>query len=305
VTPTSTAPVGTAAPLSADTVVFNADRTGHREIHTMRIDGSGLRTLTSSTSFDSWYGRISPDRTKILFYRTPVNTRPDDEYYQTSLWMMNSDGSDQHVIHPAGADNWIVQGHAEWSPDGQQLVMFGGPSYPQIFVTDTAGRILRQVTDRPGLNVDPSWSPDGRTIVFSGCPTSSCTESDCEIYTVPASGGVATRLTNNSRSDHDAYFSPDGQTIAWLVETDPSTHNGAGAWEIYAMRADASNQRALTTDGFITSKPEWSRDGGRILFHRYPWGLSDHWSIYSVRTDGSDLKNLTSTLPFNCEFPGT
>ena len=121
---------------------------------------------------------------------------------------MGADGSDPVELRPAGLDGWVQQGHAEWSPDGTQLVMFGGDHFsPQIRITDALGQHPRTLTDRKGTNVDPSWSPDGRTIVFVGCPGSFCTPSSHEIYTIPATGGPATRLTHDGTQDNDPYFS--------------------------------------------------------------------------------------------------
>jgi hypothetical protein len=81
---------------------------------------------------------------------------------------MNADGSDQTELLPAGAYDWGLQGHAEWSPDGTKIVMIGGPwGNPQIFVTDATGANPVQLTNRGGTNIDPSWAPSGNEIVFS------------------------------------------------------------------------------------------------------------------------------------------
>ena len=54
-----------------------------------------------------------------------------------------------------------MQGHAEWSPDGTELVMFGGPrrANPRIYITSDAGQDPRQVTDRPGREPGPELVP--------------------------------------------------------------------------------------------------------------------------------------------------
>ena len=48
----------------------------------------------------------------------------------------------------------------------------------------------------------------------------------------------------------------------------------------------------------LTGNPTWSPDGRRIAFEGSTvsgTGLNQNWDIYSVRLDGSDLKNLTNT----------
>ena len=288
------------APLPAGRLVFDSDRAGTYGLYSMRVDGGDVRPLSIDPQVDSWWPRMSPSRTEIAFYRTPKGVH-DTDYTQATLWIVNVDGSGLRQLRAKGADGWDAQGHAEWSPDGTQLLMFGGArSNPQIFVTNADGGRPRQVTDRPGTNVDPSWSPDGKSIVFVGCPQAVCYENDYEIYVVPVGGGDARRLTNNDLRDHDPYFSPDGKSIAWLARTDPS--GPVGVWNIRIMNANGSGQRAVTNDGQINSKPSWSRDGSLIYFHRFELG-GTRWGIYSVRPDGSGMQELTKGASENSEYP--
>lgn len=293
-------------PLSPDTLVFNSDRTGNHEVYTMQADGSRERQLTLDPRFDSWWARISPERRRILFYRTPKGVH-DLDYAQTSLWVMNHDGSNQRLLRPKGSDGWELQGHAEWSPDGRQLAMFGGMARnSQIFISDAEGRNPRQVTQRGGMSLDPSWSPDGKTLAFVGCASFICFEKDYEIFTIPAAGGDAKQLTSNTMRDHDPYFSPDGRRIAWIAETDPNAFGrGKGSWNIFTMAADGSSQRNLTNDRQINSVPRWSPDGARMYFHRFEPGHKDRWGIFAIGPDGTGLIEITRDAPGNNEFPST
>ena len=294
---------GTPAPgaaLAADLLAFDSDRSGNYEIYVMRLDGSGVTQLTHDATLDSWWPRISPDRKRILFYRDPKGAH-DSDFTATRLWMMNADGSDARELRPKGADGWEQQGHAEWSPDGSQLVMFGGSrTNPQIYVTKSDGTAPRQLTTRPGTNIDPSFSRDGATVVFVGCAQAVCFEKDYEIFSMPARGGEAKRLTNNSLRDHDPYFSPDGGTIAWLEETE--TTGPAGVWNIERMRADGTAQGHITDDKNINSKPEWSPDGSLIFFHRFEAG-GQRWRLFTVHPDGSALTEIAKGAPGNNEYP--
>ena len=296
--PGSTVIAGNA--LAADFLAFDSDRTGNYEVFVMRLDGSGVRQLTNDPKLDSWWPRISPDRRRILFYRTPKGVH-DTDFTQTSLWVASADGSGVQELRGKGLDGWDQQGHAEWAPDGQRLVMFGGSrTNPQIYVTDASGKAAKKVTDRGGTNIDPSWSRDGATILFIGCPNAICFDKDYEVYSMPASGGEAKRLTNNALRDHDPYFSPDGKQIAWLEQTDAS--GPTGIWNIELMRADGSDQRAVTKDRQINSKPEWAPDGSVIFFHRFEFG-GDKWKLFSIRPDGTGLTELVKGVAGNNEFP--
>jgi TolB protein len=256
----------TVDPIPSDTMIVSADRTGNFELYLVRMDGTPIRRITLDLTVRSFWPRISPDRRRILFYRAPREAPPQD-YSSTSLWVMNADGSDQRVLRPNGMDGWVLQGHAEWSPDGREIVMFGGPHHnPQIYVTDDEGRNARPVTDRPGRNIDPSWAPDGQSIAFVGCAAAICFDRDWEIFTIPATGGVAKQLTSNSVRDHDPYFSPDGSRIAWISETEPDAFKpGYGVWSILLMNTDGADKKNLTNDRAIPGQPMGLRSSSRAM----------------------------------------
>ncbi|MGA8514661.1 MAG: hypothetical protein WB821_07800, partial [Burkholderiaceae bacterium] len=265
-------PATPAAPaLARDRLVFDSTRqSSSREIFVMKDDGTQITRLTNNPAFEHWWPRISPDRTMILFYRRPAGVASDD-YSRASLWVMNADGSGVTQLIPQGANGWSHQGHAEWSPDGSRIAMFGSyMSTLQIFVTDSTGRNAVRFTDQPGIATDVSWSPDGNSLLFNGCPALPCTATDYEIFEMSSATPLATptRLTVDRVADYDPYFSPDGSTIAWLTNTNPAANGGVGAWGIRMADANGSNQRALIDDGQINSKPAWSLDGNSIYFHR-------------------------------------
>lgn len=133
-------------------ILFQSYRDGQAEIYVMNADGSGVVRLTNDPDFDgfpSW----SPDGSRILFtsrrtggYRiyvmnadgsglTQLSNQPyslravwspdgsriaydadgDGDTWQ-DLWVMNADGSNQHLIYDPYGDNdaWA----SGWSPDG-------------------------------------------------------------------------------------------------------------------------------------------------------------------------------------------
>lgn len=290
-------------------LAFDSDRTGNYEIYLMNTDGSGLRALTNDRGFDSWWPRISPDRHQVLFYRTPKGVH-DTDYTRTSLWVMAADGSDQRTLLANNAYHWQFQGHAEWSPDGQKLVMFGGSAANlQIYVTDSLGQNPVAITNRPSPNLDPSWSPDGAAIAFVGSPNGTTDPTDYEIFTVPSRGGTATRLTNDNLIDNDPYFSPDGTTLAFLTQTLPPGSPGKafGTWGIRKLNLAAASPIGVPSividDGQINSKPDWSLDGTLIRFHRTLYFGNGKFSIFTIHPDGTGLSELTPGQATNNEFP--
>jgi TolB protein len=310
-------PIGSPAPapasaLSTDQLVFNGQQTGNFEIYTVAVAGGDASALTDDTAFDSWWPRVSPDRTKILFYRTPAGT--GDDYAQTALWVMDWDGSNQTELIPNGGFGWTIQGHAEWSPNGDQFVMCGTASQVvHIFTTDSQGNNPVQKTNDGTFNCDPAFSPDGQLIIFNRCTTAGpctnpSTKPDLEIYTMPAAGGVIaqtsmTQLTTNNVADYDPYYSPDGLTIAWLRQVSTTTFGGIGSWSIFAMDNNGANERAVIDDGFLSSKPAWSLDGEKLYFHRIDATTDSKWALFQINPDGSDLTKIDPLLPVNLEYP--
>jgi len=250
-------------------------------------DLKSLKRLTRDSAYDSWWSRISPDRRQVLVMRAPAGIR-DRDATQVSLWVMNTDGTALRLLRDAGADGWSAQGHAEWSPDGTQMVLHGGDlASPQVFIIrPTDGSIVRQITDRPGANLDPSWSPgDPGNILFVGCPSFDCQPEKIEVYRVPVGGGVPLRLTRNDARDHDAYASREGDRIAWSQKIQSTVADDV--WHIFVMGAEGSHPVDLTPDLSVSSLPQWSISPSDqwIYFNRFT-PPNKIFGIYRIRPTG-------------------
>ena len=93
-------------------------------------------------------------------------------------------------------------------------------------------------------------SPDGLTIVF---------ELLGDLYTIPLTGGRATRITSGTAFDAQPRWSPDGRSLAFVSD-------GSGSDNVWIANADGTGARAITRDErtmFIS--PEWTPDGSFIV----------------------------------------
>ncbi|QTE29277.1 TolB family protein [Pengzhenrongella sicca] len=287
------------APLPADRLAFDSDRTGTFEIFAVGTDGSSPVQLTEDDAYDSWSPRLSPDRRTILVHRAPAG-KHDLDPAAVSIWAIAADGTGLVELRPAGLDGWVFQGHAEWSPDGGSLVLFGGSRLsPQIHVTDALGQHPRAVTDRGGTNLDPSFAPDGAEIVFVGCPSAICTERDYEIFRIPTEGGEAIRVTTDDLRDHDPYWSPDGARLAWLTAFGGP---GVGVWDVRIAAADGADPVRLFGDAGVTSRPAFSADSRTVFVHRIPPGGTT-FGVFRIGVDGAGPVEVTSGQPGSNEYP--
>lgn len=93
-------------------------------------------------------------------------------------------------------------------------------------------------------------SPDGRTIVF---------ELLGDLYTLPITGGKATRLTDGPAYDAQPRYSPDGKQIAFVSDRD-------GGEQVWLVAPDGTGARALTR-GTNTrfQSPDWTADGHVVV----------------------------------------
>ncbi len=143
----------------------------------------------------------------------------------------------------------------------------------------------------------PSPSPDGSRIAFAvSMDVLGSGERIDDIFAVDRNGLNMRRLTTAAGADDQPAWSPAGGRIAyhhWEWET-------AGRSDIWIMNADGSGQENLTGDMPATgqrSSPAWTRDGSRIAFAQYDnTGSGTVASIWTMRADGSDKRQVTSTL---------
>ena len=112
------------------------------------------------------------------------------------------------------------------------------------------------VTEGTWMSLDVS--PDGQTIVF---------ELLGDLYTLPISGGQATRIIGGLSFESQPVFSPDGSEIAFLSDR-------SGVENLWIANADGSEPRAVTKDGPTRDRPQlmvspsWTADGDYLLVSR-------------------------------------
>jgi TolB protein len=133
-----------------------------------------------------------------------------------------------------------------------------------MFVAGSEGTGASFITNNTA-DTAPAVSPDGSKVAFMSVNRDGA--GNYEIFVMDSGGGDVTRLTNNGANDGLPAWSPDGQHIAFVSNQD-------GAWAIWVMNPDGSNQRKLfnmsgSPDGIIGSEREISKGW---LEERISWG---------------------------------
>ncbi|NUQ12458.1 MAG: PD40 domain-containing protein [Gemmatimonadaceae bacterium] len=147
---------------------------------------------------------------------------------------------------------------AQAAPREFTVVAGSAPRDPTNTLPLRTTRIARFTTDE-GTWMSLSVSPDGRTVMFDLLG---------DVYTVPISGGRATRVLGGNSMDVHPTFSPDGRRIAFVSDR-------SGSDQLWVANADGSNpvQVSRLTAGAV-SFPVWLPDNEYLLAAQNLYHLS-------------------------------
>ncbi|HYD51571.1 MAG TPA: amidohydrolase family protein [Gemmatimonadaceae bacterium] len=128
-------------------------------------------------------------------------------------------------------------------------------------------------------------SPDGRTIVFDLLG---------DLYTVPITGGAATRLTSGMAFDAQPRFSPDGAKIVYVSDR-------TGGENLFVLSLDGKDTTQITKGNTnLYLSPDWSPDGKYIVASR-AGGLGGAAKLWLYHVEGGTGSTL---VPPNPQNPG-
>ena len=121
-------------------------------------------------------------------------------------------------------------------------------------------------TTNEGTWISLDVSPDGQTIVFDMVG---------DLYSMPITGGEATRLTSGMGYDMQPRFSPDGERIVFVSDR-------SGDNNVWLMPAAGGEPTQLSKGvGSYFLSPDWMPDGKYVIVSRAFPGLEKLW-LYHV-----------------------
>ena len=237
------------------------------------IHPSGNRVLFASTHHDPT--SVAKQEELLELRRTGNTPRYSWDYDpEYELYERTDDGSYRRLSHARGYD-----AEASFSPDGNHIVFASNRAayerelnaretellkvdksyFIDLYIMDSDGSNVRQLTDVAGYDGGPFFSPDGKRICWRRFSEDGLT---AEIYTMKIDGTDVQRLTNIGAMSWAPYYHPSGD---YLVFT--TNRHGFANFELYCVRADGKGDpvRVTYTDGF-DGLPVLLPDGKRLAW---------------------------------------
>jgi Tol biopolymer transport system component len=281
-----------------------------------------LAPLVALTSVTIAVAAANPNGSRIAF--------EGDRSGTWGLSVMQPDGSSiTDLPAPPGAAD------VSYSPDGKRVAFEGDPNGDgnlEVFVMNTDGTNLIQLTDSPAWDYWPDWFPNGKQIAFTsfrdGSPriyVMNADGSDQHVVTDPDDFEFGSVQPNVSSNGKQIVFLRNRQfedPTIWTIDVDgrnlteltpPGPHadldpqfspngkqivfasNRGGTFEIYVMNADGSDVAQLTTSAGGDFNPTFSPDGRQIAWGKQRFGSGDIWIM---NRDGSGQVNVTNSPQF-------
>ncbi len=218
---------------------------------------------------------------------------------QGALWTLPMQGG---VARKLMDDLWEPV-TADWSPDGQRLVV---QAYVDgmfhLWSVKPDGTDRRQLTKGDFDDLEPRWSPDGKSIVFV-----SDRAGNRDLWVLEVATGALRQLTNGA----DAHSGADVSAMAgisgvptWISDPAWSPDGGRIAFvrnhALEVMDLKTGETHALRKGGFSLSSPSWDRSGDRIAFQ-------EDGGLYVVDAQGGDPRRVgdkADIFPFAATWLG-
>lgn len=207
-----------------------------------------------------------------------------DFKYNTDIWRIEVNGLRKSSPAVKLIASTLKDGSPEYSPDGSRVAFASDRSgHAEIWVCNSDGSGLVQLTTLELFSGSPQWFPDGRRLVFDVHR-----DGRSDIYVTNTESRVARRLTNNLGEDVSPSVSHDGK---WIYFSSKRT----GRFEIYRMPAEGGEAAQMTHDGGFF--PFESADG-KLIYYAKVNGETEVWKVSVSGGDETRVLGPISNLEF-------
>ncbi len=215
------------------------DNTYRKRLWCVGFDGSAPEPLTTADANDG-QPRVSPDGRMLLFL--------SDRSGRNQPWVLPLAGGEARQLAEVPGDARA----AEWSPDGDRVLVIAASGEERYIVGDPKDPVARHITDF-------RWRLDGQGF----------RDQSASVYVVPAAGGEPIRLTEPAVEVVDAFWSPDSMRIGFVadLESDDALATfpkRARVWSVPADSPGTTPEPVAALEGTITAA-RWSPSGTLAL----------------------------------------
>jgi TolB protein len=206
------------------TIAYVLLRDETERIHLMNADGSDPRPLTPAgvrTIHPNW----APDG-KSVAYCTDDDLKPPYKNPAQIYSIEVATGKIRQLISGG------VNTYPAWSPDGREIAFrrMLGEMNSEVFLANSDGSGVRNLSRHPAFDGWPAWSPDGNRIAFA-----SNRNANYQIFVMNRDGSDVRLVANTEGRATAPKWSPDGKTIYFTI----CTKAGFGSdCEIFAANAN-------------------------------------------------------------------
>jgi Tol biopolymer transport system component/DNA-binding winged helix-turn-helix (wHTH) protein len=167
----------------------------------------------------------------------------------------------------------------QFSPDGTKIAFESSRSgYSEVWMCQSDGSGLLQLTHFNFISGTPRWSPDGQQITFD-----SIAPGNGEIFVMDSRGGLPRRLTTEPSHDAVPSWSRDGR---WIYFASDRT----GRWEVWKMPPTGGPALQVTRHGGFAA---FESLDGKFLYYAKGLTLPGLWRI---PTKGGEEVELINSL---------
>ncbi len=196
-------------------------------------------------------------------------------------------GPARAAAHAFADDIVLALTHARGIAGGKIAFIATRSGAKEVYVCDTDGSNLRQLTSDHSISVGPALSPDGRRLAYTGYKSGYA-----DVYVVNLASGTRDRVVKFPGTNTGAAFSPDGGRLALSCSRD-------GNPELYTTDTGGGGARRLTHTPAVESSPTWSPDGSEIIYVVSDAGSAPQ--LYRIGADGGTGRHLSTGFGFCTE----
>ncbi|MDP9354805.1 MAG: S9 family peptidase [Chloroflexota bacterium] len=239
------------------------DNAYRKRLWRVGFDGGAPEPLTTADANDS-RPRVSPDGRTLLFL--------SDRSGRNQPWVLPLAGGEAQQLADVPGDARA----AEWSPDGQRVLVVASSGEERYIVGDPTDPVARHITDF-------RWRLDGQGF----------RDQSASAYVVPAAGGKPVRLTEPAVEVVEAFWLPDGARIGFVadLESDDALATfppHARIWSVPADEPGPAPEQVASLEGTVAAA-RWSPSSALAMV-----GIDHHaapaWAnqnLYLVDGDGT------------------